>query len=315
MHKTYSILAMMLACPLSIFGQFGQSTVTENVPVRMVVTLGHFYGKELPALTRDDVVVTQGIETRLVSSLVRRSADLELFILVDNCANCEVGTKFDELNRFIRSQPATTSVGIAYIQDGRLKIGQPLTVDREQAVKALSPPAGGKPSSPFPALTELITGWKADAARHVVLMITNGVDPDADRVGPNAAADAAIEAGQRAGVPVYAIYHPSADYLQGDFLRNYAGQTLLAHVSVETGGEAYFLTVGPLPSLGPFLADISDHLANEYVLTFLAKAAEQAGELQDISVKSKTSAFEIMAPSRVWIPGPQMLKTSGQEER
>ncbi len=54
-------------------------------------------------------------------------------------------------------------------------------------------------------------------------------------------AEAALEAAQRAGVTVYVIYHPSADYLATDSSKIYSGQVQLAHVADETGGEAYFL--------------------------------------------------------------------------
>ena len=49
----------------------------------------------------------------------------------------------------------------------------------------------------------------------------------------SSSAEAAIEAAQRAGVTVYAIYHPSADYLTSDFSKLYAGQIQLAHVAVK----------------------------------------------------------------------------------
>ena len=50
-------------------------------------------------------------------------------MLVDNCSNCEPGTKFEELRRFISSQPSTTSVGVAYIHNGRLQVAEkPTTI-------------------------------------------------------------------------------------------------------------------------------------------------------------------------------------------
>ena len=60
---------------------------------------------------------------------------------------------------------------------------------------------------------------------------------------------------------------------------------------------------GPLPSLAPFLADLADHLANQYLLEFLAKPDEGPGELQEVTVKSKLPDIELMAPDKVWVPG------------
>ncbi len=231
-------------------------------------------------LTKDDLIVQQQHAPLTITNLTPlrgEQAGLELFILVDHCSTCEALSKFEELRKFIASQPSGTSVGIAYIKDGWLEIAQQPTPDRERAIQALSLPAGSKPFSPYNALTDLIKGWKVDSCRHTVLMVSNGMDPAAADGQQDASAEAAIAAAQQAGVTIYAIYHPSADYTTADYSKIYTGQVLLAHVAVETGGEAYFLGFGPLPSLAPFLADITDHLANQYSLEFLANPADGPG--------------------------------------
>lgn len=283
----------------------GSSSSTTTAQV--VVTVGHHYGAQAPAVKIDDLMVrSQRGETLAVTTVLPLRADragLELFLLVDNCSNCEVGSKFDELQRFISSQPPSTAIGVAYIQDGKLQVAETPTQDRERAVKALSAPSGSKPSNPFDALTELIKSWPHNSARHVVLMISNGIDVKAVNQMEDPSAEAAIEAAQRAGVIIYAIYHPSADYLKGTYGATHFGQVQLAHVADESGGEAYFLGVDPLPSLAPFLADMSDHLANQYLVQFVTEPAEPAGSLQVISVRSKVSDLELMVPYKVWIPG------------
>jgi hypothetical protein len=108
-------------------------------------------------------------------------------------------------------------------------------------------------------------------------MISNGVNPWATGVLQDSSTDAALQAAQRAGVTVYAIYHPGSDYLASDYSKLYSGQMQLAHVVDETGGEVYFLGFGPLPSLAPFLTDLAEHLANRYSLEFLAKPVEGPG--------------------------------------
>ena len=233
----------------------------------MLVTVGHYFRHEPPLLTKNDVTIKQQFDPLPITSVVPLRGDragLELFLLVDNCSNCEPGSKFEELRKFIASQPPTTAVGVAYIQDGRLKVAENPTQDRERAIKALSAPTGSKPSSPFSALAELIKSWPQNTPRRAVLMISNGIDPAAGDELQDPSAEAAIEAAERAGVTVYAIYHPSADYATSDSSKIYSGQVQLAHLAHETGGEAYFLGFGPLPSLAPFLADIADHLANQY---------------------------------------------------
>jgi len=59
-------------------------------------------------------------------------------------SNCEPGSKFEELSRFIISQPSMTTVGVAYIQNGRLQVAENPRTDHERALKALSIPAGSE---------------------------------------------------------------------------------------------------------------------------------------------------------------------------
>src|SRR5579863_6703564 len=156
-----------------------QTAPPASVPVRMVVTVGHYYGHQPPVLTRDDLTVTRQYEPLKITSVTPFRGDragLELFVLVDECSNCEMGSKFDQLRRFIGSQPAQTAVGVAYIQNGQLRIVQTPAFDRERAVRALSVPEGGKPGNPFRALTELIEKWPRGASRRAVLMISSGID-------------------------------------------------------------------------------------------------------------------------------------------
>ncbi len=273
---------------------------------RLIVTIGHHYGHEPPMLRAEDILVkTPEYDTLLVTSLVPLKGDragLELYIVVDNCSSCEAGTKFQELSRFIASQPATTSVGIAYIDNGRISIAVTPTLDRARTQKALNTPAGSKPASPFDPLKELIARWPETTARRAVLMVTNGVNPSAHEGELDASAEGAIEAAQRAGVTVYALYHPSADYATSDGAKIYDGQVQLAHVARDTGGEAYFIGFGPLPSVAPFLEDVADHLANQYELLFTETPGKPGGALQEVTVKTKTGDVELMAPERAWIP-------------
>jgi hypothetical protein len=303
MSKVGSAVWLAFTFGLLALAQGNRSTVATT---QMVVTVGHYYGHEPPLLTRDDLIITQQVDPLPVTKLTPlrgERASLELFLLVDNCSNCEPGSKFEELRRFISSQPATTSVGVAYIQDGLLKIAQNPTLDRERSISALSAPTGSKPWNPFGALASLIRDWPKSSARHAVLMISNGIDPAATDEMRNPAAEAAIDSAQKAGVTVYAIYHPSADYVTSDFSKIYSGQVQLAHLANETGGEAYFLGFGPLPSLAPFLSDIADHLANQYLVEFLVTPCQPPGDLQPLTVKTTIKDLELMAPDKAWVPG------------
>jgi hypothetical protein len=295
---------------------WGQATSAAGTPAQIMLTVGNQYGHQRPTLTRDDLIVTQLYEPLPVTNLISLRDDpagLELFVLIDNSSNWEPGSKFEELRRFIGSQPSTTAVGVAYIEGGRMQVAESPMQDHERAVELLNAPAGGKPASPFGALTELIQGWRQGSSRRAVLLISHGLDPTATDALQDPSAEAAIEAAQRAGVAVYAIYHPSADYLTNDAFKTYSGQVMMAHVADETGGQAYFLGLAPLPSLTPFLADIADHLVNQYLLEFLANPIEGAGALQEVSVKSKIPELQLVAPDRVWILGQRSRQASSKD--
>lgn len=302
MNKILRIGPLALACTLA---GLAQKAGPATQPARMVITIGHFYSHEPRDLRADELVVTQNFEPLTVTQVTPLyGSPLELYFLVDNCSSCEANKQFVELRRFIDSQADATKVGVAYIDEGRLEVTQPPVLDRKVAANALNAPTGSKPSNPFVALRELIQNWAPDGALHVVILISNGIDPEATQAMLDPTADAAIEAAQRAGVIVYAIYHPSADYLTVDPTKIYVGQVQLAHIATETGGEAYLVGFGPLPSLSPFLGDLWDHLGNEYLMEFLAKPSATGG-LQEIDVKSSSTDVDIMAPSRALVPSPQ----------
>lgn len=132
---------------------------------------------------------------------------------------------------------------------------------------------------------------------------------------PVPSAQAAIEASQRAGVTLYALYHPSADYRTTASSRHHLGQIQLAHVAVETGGEAYFSGLGPVPLLSPLLADIADQLANQYLVEFVAPPADGSGALQEVAIHSATiRETELTAPYKVWVPGQERSRLSDRDD-
>ncbi|HEY6341883.1 MAG TPA: hypothetical protein VIY49_10360 [Bryobacteraceae bacterium] len=271
-----------------------------STPMQITVSAGHFYTEQAPVLTRDDLTITEGFEEVPIVSVTPLHGAIEIFLLIDHCSSCEPGTKFNELRRFIVAQPPETSFGVAYIRGGRLEQALNPTQDREAVVKAINTPEGSKPANPFTALAELIRQWPPSTSRRAVLMISNGLDPAGEIDKANSPAEDAIDEAIRAGVSVFAMYHPSADYATADWSKVYAGQVELAHVAAETGGEAYFLGFGPLPTIAPFLDDVADHLANQYVLAFVPRATSP-GSFENIDVMSTNLKFDLTAPAKIWI--------------
>jgi hypothetical protein len=313
MRKFRKVYWVVLACSPVIAVQ---TKPHPAVVTRVVVTTNSYYG-DPRALTTDDIIVTHDYNPLPITALVPlrgTQANLELYVLVDGSSDFELGEKFTELRLFLASQPQTTSIGVAYIQNGRLEIAQRPTPDRTRAIQALSLPAVGTPSNPFRSLAELIGGWHEDASRHAVIMISDGINPGASSGRQDTSVEAALQAAQRAGVTVYTIYHPGLEYSTTDHMTAYSGQVQLAHLSIETGGQAYYEGTQPSSSFAPFLANISDRLANQYSLEFVIQP-EARGSLQDVSVKSKTGDIYLSASWKVWVPGSLTLQSDAAAKK
>ena len=289
-----------------------QSSPSGGVPANMVVTVESRHGEHPPTVEREDVMVYQGKTRNKVTSWVPAQGDhaqLELFLLLDDSSGPSLGSQLGDIRQFIEAQPATTEVGVAYMQNGTAQIVQNLTEDHAQAVKSLRLPLGiaGVNASPYFSLSDLMKRWPESTARREVLMVTDGIDryyDAADLQDPYVAS--AIDDAQRAGIMVSAIYNPGTGHLQHDYWRNYWGQLYLAQVTDATGGESYYIGfTGAAVAFAPFLDDLDHRLKNQYLLTFLAVPGKKAG-LQPVKIRTELRDVELVSANRVFVPaGPQ----------
>ena len=116
---------------------------TETVPVRMTVTADVADGKRAPEITLQDVIVKKGKERLQVTEWVPAKGDraaLELFILIDDASDANLGSHLNELRTFIDAQPSTTAVGVGYMRNATVQIVQDFTTDHALASKAVRLP-------------------------------------------------------------------------------------------------------------------------------------------------------------------------------
>src|SRR5690348_685308 len=199
-----AVLAVFLSPTLSIVA-FPQDPSTAGTPVHIVVTAMSPHGGQVPTLNRDDVMVYEGRDRDTVTDWTPAQgehASLELFFLIDDNASTSLGSQLDDLRQFIRAQPQTTAVGVAYMQDGMARVVQNLTNDHEQAAKALRLPLGVATinASPYFSLSDLIKRWPQDTTRHEVVMVTDGIDRFWGSGAGDPYVDTAVDDAQRAGV-------------------------------------------------------------------------------------------------------------------
>lgn len=288
----------------TMLGTIHENQPVPAVPVQMTISVEAHHGKEVPALNREDVMVFQN-KTRLpVMNLVPCSGEnstLELFILIDDASSFTLGSQWTELQQFIEMQPATTSIGIGYMRNAAVDVVENLTTDHAKAVKAMRLPLGsaGVMPSPFLALSDLVKRWPASSARHEVILISSGIDALGGGI-TNPYLDSAIDHAQRAGVPVYAIYTPSAGHFGHSYWRMNWGQSNLSKIAEETGGEAYMLGFGPPVTIGPYLTDITEHFDHQYLVTFLIKPGAKAA-FQNVRFATEVPNAEIVAAGKVYV--------------
>jgi hypothetical protein len=285
-----------------------QAATADGIPVHMVVTVEPHRGSTIPVVNREDVMVYEGKDRDAVKEWIPAQGDhaaLEFFILLDDGSDTNLGAQLDDLRKFISIQPASTKIGIAYMQNGMATVVQNLTSDHDLAAKALRLPLGshGANGSPYFSLSDLIKHWPEGSGRREVFMATNGIDPyydGGDLMDPYV--NEAIGSAQRAGVIVSAIYTPGVGHAGHDYWQAYWGQLYLAQVADRTGGESYYIGfTGPPVSFAPYLDDVTQRLSHQYLLTFLAKPPKKAG-FQQIKLRTEVPNADLVSADRVWVP-------------
>ena len=278
-----------------------------GVPAHMVVTVEPHHGKEVPDIQRGDVMVYEGKDRDTVTDWVPAQGEhaaLELFILLDDGSNANLGTQLQDLRKFINEQPATAKIGIAYMQNGIARVVQNPTSDHEQAAKALRLPMGirGANGSPYFSLTDLIKRWPESMARREIFMASDGIDRyygSGDMLDPYL--HEAIEQAQRAGILVSAIYTPGVGHFGHSYWQTYWGQLYLAQLAEKTGGEAYYIGFnGPPVAFAPYLEDLANRLNHQYFLGFLAKPPKKPG-LQSVKLRTEVSNVDLVSADGVWV--------------
>lgn len=295
---------VLVSVPGSVYAQ---NAGVPGVPTHLLVTAEARHGKNVPEINREDVMVYEGHDRDRVTDWVPAQGDhaaLELFILLDDGSGTNLGTQLESLRKFITAQPASTKVGVAYMQNGIAKVEQSPTTDHALAAKALRLPMGiaGINASPYFSLSDLIKRWPESTARREVLVASDGVDRyygSGDLQDPYL--DAAIDDARRAGIPVFAIYTPGAGHFGHSYWQNYWGQIYLSRLAEDTGGESYYIgfSGGPV-SFDPYLEDMGHNLDHQYWLTFVAKPPKKSG-WQRIKVTTEVSNAELVAPQQVYV--------------
>ena len=285
----------------------GQEASSGGVPVHMLVTVEARHGTTPPEITPQDVMVYEGHDRDRVTDWVPAKGEhaaLEFFILIDDGASLYLGSLLEDIRQFINAQPATTKIGIAYMQNGVAEVLQNPTTDHALAAKALRLPLGyiGADASPYFSLQDLIKRWPQSNVRREVFMVSDGVDWFGGSGAEDPYVDAAIADAQRAGVVVFDIYMPGQGHAAHSYWRYYWGQIYLSQVAEETGGEAYYIGFTGAPvTFAPYLEGVANRLNNQYFLGFVAKPEKKAG-MRRVRLRTEVPNAELVAAPQVYVP-------------
>ncbi len=257
-----------------------------------------------PSIAMDDVQLYFGKERKQIGEW-KRDDHLALAILIDDSIDSGAAGQWDYLKSFILAQPPTTLIAVGYISNNTVQIAQDFTPEHELAAKALRIPLGLSMigSSPYLATIDMMKRWPDAGGRRSILMISSGIDyfrglgfgpfsPDLDPL---------IQRAERQNTNIWTIYYPTSGHRGRGFYPAMMGQSNMEKMADDTGGESYYLGSSAPVSIKPYLDEITQHLSNQYLLTFAGSGGTK-GRYQPVKLKTELKDVEFFAPSAVYLP-------------
>ena len=307
--KTNRIASALLVATISSSGlAIGSyaTAQTENIAgqAQVIVTVNANQSKSPAPLQQGDITVKvkgRPAAVESVAAINDATEPTQLVFMFDESARSYLGLQFPDLRKFIMALPASTSVAVAYMSNGRAVMAQKLTADHKLAADSLRLTNGipGITGSPYFCLSDLAKNWPSqEKARRVVFMVTNGEDPyyrSRDMQDPYLAA--AIQDSQKARLLVYSIYFRNTFGGGSTSFSTLMGQSYLQRLANETGGQFYSMAMSSPVSFEPFLKQFKQSLGRQYVLTF---AVGNTG-WQRVQVQSKARGLKLTAPQAIYV--------------
>lgn len=276
-----------------------------GVPVSVLVTAESKQANEA-TLAANDLTIKEAGQNRAVSGVRHLgTGNSQILFLIDDSAGGSFDTQIPEVKKFISSLPAGDEVAIGYMHNGTSTMTSQFTTDHAKAAASVRLPLGlgGADVSPYDSLSDAVKKWpqKAGFDRREVIMISSGVEGLGGGLPPeNPYVNAGIEAAQKAGVVVYAIYNPLAGHAGHSFWRANWGQNFLSQLADATGGELYMVGFGSAVTFQPYFEDILKRQNDQYIVTFEAGASKKS-ELEPLKISSTRHGLSIAAPDKVYV--------------
>jgi hypothetical protein len=256
-----------------------------------------------PPVARNDVQLSVNSGRKQIASWTKAD-ELYLAILIDDSLNSDVTLQWSDLKSFIMAQPATSRIALAYASNATVFIVQDFTTDHALVAKALRIPLGdiAVGSSPYLSVEDWIKRWPGTGTRRSLLLISSGIDYFRGGFGPiYPDVDPTISLAEKGNINIWSIYYPSAGRLSHYFYLVNKAQLNLSKLSLETGGESYYLGFGSPVSFKPYLDELQLHLKNQYLLSFASEGGTK-GKFVSPRLKTELSGLEFMSADQAYIP-------------
>lgn len=210
-------------------------------------------------------------------------ANVQVVLLIDDgLSPTTMGKELENLRSFVRSLPTGVQITVGYMHNNQVS-AFPFTSDHELAASRLHLPQAmaGLDSNPYASISFLVKNWAglgtaassappatpSPGKARLLLVLTDGVDPQYDGVQDSPFVNAAIEDAQRAGVVFNELYYSNSG-------RN-NGLTYLSRITQATGGTSFWDGSSGNPmTTAPYLQLFQRSIAKTYIATFNAPAGQ-----------------------------------------
>jgi hypothetical protein len=201
------------------------------------------------------------------------------------------------------AQPASSHIALAYADNSTVFIAQDFTTDHSLVAKALRIPRGeiSANSSPYLSVEDWIKRWPATGTPRSLLLVSSGIDYFRGDFGPfYPDLDTVIELAEKGNINLWSLYYPSAGAFGHFFYVVNKAQMNLNDMSLQTGGESYYLGLTAPVSFKPYLDELAMHLRNQYLLTFAGEAGPK-GKLVSARPKTELPGVQFMYANQAYI--------------
>lgn len=255
-----------------------------------------------PEINKDDVQFFVNKERTQIANW-RRGEKLYLAVVIDDSLDSDVASQWNDLKEFFKAQPETTYISVSYVRNGTAEVAQDFTNNHELDAKALRIPIGpGAFSSPYLAIIDLLKRLPAGPTeRRSILMLSSGIDYFHGNFPESPDLQSAYERAQKENVNLWSIYYPDAGHLGRRFFRAFRGQNDLSRLAESTGAESYYLGTTEAVTFKPYLDELSAHLRNQYLLTFMGSGGAK-GRFQRVHLATEVSGVQFLHAPEAFLP-------------